>query len=91
MKKSLKERLRANMGIKSASNVVSLLLNLRSADESSSIIYVENFIYTKIKFVNMQKVISIRPTEEMERKLERLLGIEKMGRSAVIRKIHISK
>ena len=37
--------------------------------------------------VNMQKVISIRPTEEMERKLERLLGIEKMGRSAVIRKI----
>lgn len=35
----------------------------------------------------MQKVISIRPTEEMERKLERLLGIEKMGRSAVIRKI----
>lgn len=87
MKKSLKERLRANMGIKSASNVVSLLLNLRSADESSSIIYVENFIYTKIKFVNMQKVISIRPTEEMERKLERLLGIEKMGRSAVIRKI----
>jgi len=35
----------------------------------------------------MQKVISIRPTEEMERKLERLLGIEKMGRSALIRKI----
>ncbi len=35
----------------------------------------------------MQKVISIRPTEEIERKLERLIGIEKMERSALIRRI----
>jgi len=35
----------------------------------------------------MQKIISIRPTEEIERKLERLIGIEKMERSALIRRI----
>ena len=35
----------------------------------------------------MQKIISVRPTEEMEKKLERLLGIEKAGRSALIRRI----
>ncbi|KAF5434475.1 putative antitoxin, contains HTH domain [Candidatus Methanophagaceae archaeon] len=35
----------------------------------------------------MQKVISIRPTEELERKLEKLLGIEKAKRSALIRRI----
>lgn len=35
----------------------------------------------------MQKVISIRPTEEIERKLERLIGIEKAERSALIRRI----
>ena len=35
----------------------------------------------------MQKIISIRPTEEIERKLERLIGIEKTERSALIRRI----
>lgn len=35
----------------------------------------------------MQKVISIRPTEEIERKLERLIRIGKMERSALIRRI----
>ncbi|HJH27051.1 MAG TPA: hypothetical protein C5S37_09860 [Methanophagales archaeon] len=35
----------------------------------------------------MQKIISIMPTEEIERKLERLIGIEKMERSALIRRI----
>ena len=35
----------------------------------------------------MQKVISVRPTEEMERKIERLIRIEKMERSALIRRI----
>ena len=35
----------------------------------------------------MQKIISIRPTEEIERKLKRLIGIEKTERSALIRKI----
>jgi predicted HTH domain antitoxin len=35
----------------------------------------------------MQKIISIRPTEEIERKLERLIGIEKTEKSALIRRI----
>ena len=35
----------------------------------------------------MQKIRSIRPTEEIERKLERLIGIEKTERSALIRRI----
>ena len=35
----------------------------------------------------MQKVISIRPTTEIERKLERLIGIDKAERSALIRRI----
>ena len=35
----------------------------------------------------MQKIISIRPTEEIERKLEMLIGIEKTERSALIRRI----
>jgi len=35
----------------------------------------------------MQKVISVRPTEEMERKIERLIRIEKTERSALIRRI----
>lgn len=35
----------------------------------------------------MQKIISIRPTEEIERKLERLIGFEKTERSALIRRI----
>ncbi|MDI6885415.1 MAG: hypothetical protein QMD22_03535 [archaeon] len=35
----------------------------------------------------MQKIISIRPTEEIERKLERLMGIEKTERSVLIRRI----
>ncbi|MGB7532963.1 MAG: UPF0175 family protein [Halobacteriota archaeon] len=35
----------------------------------------------------MQKIISIRPTEEIGRKLERLIGIEKTERSALIRRI----
>lgn len=35
----------------------------------------------------MQKIISVRPTEEIERKLERLIGIEKTEKSALIRRI----
>ncbi len=35
----------------------------------------------------MQKIISIRPTEEIERKLERLIRIEKSERSALVRRI----
>jgi len=35
----------------------------------------------------MEKIISIRPTEEIERKLERLMGIEKTERSVLIRRI----
>ncbi len=35
----------------------------------------------------MQKIISIRPTEEMERKLEGLIRIEKTGKSVLIRRI----
>jgi len=35
----------------------------------------------------MQKVISVRPTEEMARKIERLIRIEKAERSALIRRI----
>jgi len=35
----------------------------------------------------MQKIISIRPTEEIERKLGRLIGIEKTEKSALIRRI----
>ncbi len=35
----------------------------------------------------MQKIISIRPTEEIERKLERLIRIEKTERSALVRRI----
>ncbi len=35
----------------------------------------------------MQKVISIRPTEEIERKLEKLIGIENAKRSALMRRI----
>lgn len=35
----------------------------------------------------MQKIISIRPTEEIEKKLEKLIGIEKAERSALIRRI----
>jgi len=35
----------------------------------------------------MQKIISIRPTEEIERKFERLMGIEKTERSVLIRRI----
>lgn len=34
----------------------------------------------------MQKVISIRPTEEFERKLERLMKIARADRSAVVRR-----
>ncbi|MBU6998367.1 MAG: UPF0175 family protein [Theionarchaea archaeon] len=35
----------------------------------------------------MQKPLSIRPTEEIEKKLERLLKIEKMEKSDLIRKL----
>ncbi len=35
----------------------------------------------------MQKIISVRPTEEIERKLGRLIGIEKTEKSALIRRI----
>jgi len=35
----------------------------------------------------MQKIISIRPTEEMAKKLEMLISIEQMGKSALIRRI----
>jgi predicted HTH domain antitoxin len=35
----------------------------------------------------MQKVISIRPTTEIEKKLERLIRIDKAERSALIRRI----
>jgi predicted HTH domain antitoxin len=35
----------------------------------------------------MQKVISVRPTEEMERKIKILIRIEKAERSALIRRI----
>ncbi|MCK4732589.1 MAG: UPF0175 family protein [Methanophagales archaeon] len=35
----------------------------------------------------MQKIMSIRPTEEIERKLERLIGIENVERSTLIRRI----
>nr|QNO42243.1 hypothetical protein MKPHGJHB_00021 [Methanosarcinales archaeon ANME-2c ERB4]QNO43291.1 hypothetical protein BKKEKDFB_00003 [Methanosarcinales archaeon ANME-2c ERB4]QNO45484.1 hypothetical protein MJLNBAKA_00003 [Methanosarcinales archaeon ANME-2c ERB4]QNO45653.1 hypothetical protein JMABOEBK_00050 [Methanosarcinales archaeon ANME-2c ERB4] len=35
----------------------------------------------------MQKTISIRPTEKIERKLDWLVSIENIGKSAVIRKI----
>lgn len=35
----------------------------------------------------MQKPLSIRPTEEIEKKLEKLIKIEKMEKSALIRKI----
>ena len=35
----------------------------------------------------MQKVIPIRSTEELERKLEKLIGIEKAKRSALMRRI----
>lgn len=35
----------------------------------------------------MHKPLSIRPTEEIEKKLEKLIKIEKMEKSALIRKI----
>jgi len=35
----------------------------------------------------MGKIISIRPTEEMARKLERLISIEQMGKSALLRRV----
>ncbi|MBU7014577.1 MAG: UPF0175 family protein [Theionarchaea archaeon] len=35
----------------------------------------------------MQKPLSIRPTEEIEKKLEKLIEIEKMEKSVLIRKL----
>lgn len=35
----------------------------------------------------MQKTISIRPTEEIEKKLEKLMNLEKTEKSTLIRKI----
>jgi predicted HTH domain antitoxin len=45
------------------------------------------FKYTKTKNVNMQKPLSIRPTKEIEKKLEKLIKIEKMDKPALIRKV----
>ncbi len=45
------------------------------------------FEYTRIKNVNMQKPLSIGPAREIEEKLEKLIKIEKIEKSALIRKI----
>lgn len=45
------------------------------------------FKYTKFKYVNMQEPLSIKPTEEMEKKLEILTKIEKIEKSTLVRKI----
>ena len=48
------------------------------------------FKCTKTKHVNMRETISIRPTEEIERKLEKLMDLEKTEKSNLIRKILIA-
>jgi len=45
------------------------------------------FKYTEPKQVTMQNPISIRPTEEIERKLEKLMDLEKTEKSTLMRKI----
>lgn len=45
------------------------------------------FKYTKSKDVNMQNPISIRPSKETEKKLEKLMDLEKTERSTLIRRI----
>lgn len=45
------------------------------------------FKYTKFKDVNMQNPLSIRPSKEIEKKLEKLMDLEKTERPALIRRV----